>query len=165
MCPGFSFAAYSPSAKQFKVSYCVMICFLNNQCFIGISRTAFPLPYKIRADLHWALTQDLSFQAIVALCGGVGGIQTGHLQEGRDQPGPRLGCVSPSLAELVATGLALRAGNGWRLLFLLTFHRVLNRAQLLVWVRQQHLSFHSCCLCSLWIFMQGQLSTASWKES
>lgn len=67
MCPRFSFAAYSPSAKQFKMCYCVVICFLNNQCFIGSRRNASPLPYKIRADPHWALTQGLSFLGRLAL--------------------------------------------------------------------------------------------------
>lgn len=47
--------------------YCVVICFLNNQCFIGSRRNASPLPYKIRADPHWALTQDLSFLGRLAL--------------------------------------------------------------------------------------------------
>lgn len=170
MCPRFSFAAYSPSAKQFKMCYCVVICFLNNQCFIGSRRNASPLPYKIRADPHWALTQGLSFLGRLALFVGVL-VASKQVTFKKDEISLAPGwvwwaqLVSPGLAEMVAPGLALRVGNGWMFPFLLTFQRVLSRAQHHVWVHQQHLSFHSCCLCSLWIFMLGQLSTASWKES
>lgn len=51
--------------------YCIVICFLNNQCFIGSRRNVSPLPYKIRADPHWAFTQDLSFLGHLALFVGV----------------------------------------------------------------------------------------------
>lgn len=40
---------------------------------------------------------------------------------------------------MVVPGLALRVSNGWMFPFLLTFQKVLNRAQHLVWVHQQHL--------------------------
>lgn len=103
---------------------------------------------------HWSLTQDLPTLLSLQRC-------WGHLSgitlwaRGWPWACVRLRCdalpVTLGLAELVASGLTLSAGNGWGYLSCelsrgsWVEHNILHRSVSIIW-----LSFHSYHLCSPW---------------
>lgn len=110
LCPVFSFAAYSPSAKLIEMCCCVSAPFLQNPWLILSSARAFAL-HSLNCfplNLH---PRPVSPSPPQPFCRGVGDLHRISFQKGGDQPGPGLGCDVP----LRASHLALHRWwpRGW----------------------------------------------------